>query len=207
MPISGIRCDEKISFVDYEEIRQIVRQEMDSVLDRFVKNTNNCSEGELADSAAVEALFNASLQTTSEQVHPLRDQDGLEEVNKVLSNLSPGMEKVLKSCFDVSSLLSFLVQCGQFSRINQCWTVCFQAIEKGSQLDDASETLKFLLHLHNRGANTLQAGLVEPGENTPYDFEISQRFDSDGSRVKELVLPGLRNAGGKLVVKALVRLH
>ena len=188
MPISGIRCDEKISYVDYEEIRQIVRQEMDSALVRL-KNTNNCSEGEQADSAAVEALSNASLQTTSEQVHPLRDQDELEKVNKVLSNLSPGMEKVLKSCFDVSSLLSFLVQCGQFSRINQCWTVCFQAIEKGSQLDDASETLKFLLLLHNLGANTLQAGLVEPEENTPYDFEISQRFDSDGSRVKELVLP------------------
>ena len=56
-------------------------------------------------------------------------------------------------------------------------------------MDDASETLKFLLLLHNLGSNTLQAGLVEPEENTPYDFEISQRFDSDGSRVKELVLP------------------
>lgn len=205
MPASGIRFDEKLIF---EKMREIIRQEIARALDcSFEIYTNSLSDGEQTDYTDNEAVLASPAQVSPEQIPPLRDQEKLEEVNAFLSELSPGMEELMMRWFDLNSLPSFLVQCGQFSRISQCWTACFQAIENGRQLDDANATLKYLLGLHNRGANTLQAGLVEPEANTLYDFEISQRFDSDGSRVKELVLPGLRNAGGKLVVKALVRLH
>ena len=137
----------------------------------------------------------------------LPDQQDFEKLYSFISSLDHGTVEFMRLFFCLDSLPTFLVQCGQFSRISQIWAESYRAVSEGRHLPDISPVLCTLLELHNLAADNLMASLVCPEEESRYDFEICQRLESDGSRIESVLLPGLRNAGGKVIVKALVRLH
>lgn len=137
----------------------------------------------------------------------LPDQQEFEKLYSFLSSLNHSTAEFMRLFFCLDSLPTFLVQCGQFSRISQIWAESYRAVSEGRSLPDISPVLCTLLELHNLAADNLMASLICPEEESRYDFEICQRLESDGSHIESVLLPGLRNAGGKVMVKALVRLH
>ena len=143
--------------------------------------------------------------TTTPAILP--DQQEFEKLYLFLSSLDHSTAELMRLFFCLDSLPAFLVQCGQFSRISQIWAESYRAVSEGRNLPDIFSVLCTLLEVHNLAADNLKASVICPSEGSRYDFEICQRLESDGHFIESVLLPGLRNAGGKVMVKALVRLH
>ena len=136
----------------------------------------------------------------------LPDQRQLEEEYAFLRALPPDAARLLAPYYALDNLPTFLVSCGQFNRLAQCWDACGRAVAGGAPGEPLATCLRRLLGLYNLASADTPAETVEPQPGAPYDCNTSQRINSDGRTVRTLLLPGLRNSGGKLLHKALVRL-
>ena len=136
----------------------------------------------------------------------LPDQRQLEEEYAFLRSLPPDAARLLAPYYALDNLPAFLVSCGQFNRLAQCWDACGRAVAGGAPGEPLATCLRRLLGLYNLASADTPAETVEPQPGAPYDCNTSQRINSDGRTVRTLLLPGLRNPGGKLLHKALVRL-
>ena len=136
----------------------------------------------------------------------LPDQRQLEEEYAFLRSLPPDAARLLAPYYALDNLPTFLVSCGQFNRLAQCWDACGRAVAGGAPGEPLATCLRRLLGLYNLASADTPAETVEPQPGAPYDCNTSQRINSDGRTVRTLLLPGLRNPGGKLLHKALVRL-
>lgn len=151
----------------------------------------------------------AEAQTRAEQKKSrLSEQDvqQLERTADFLRAVSSEAAAVLAAHYELTSLQIFLVQCGQFPRLSRCWEACGRSIAAGASGPALTDVLLKLLELHNLGSDgaTATAIMFQPGDR--YDYERADRFASDGTTVRNLLLPGLCNAGGKIMHKALVQL-
>lgn len=160
--------------------------------------TENIPSRRLSDDMA-----DAALQTAQRERLP--EQGQFAEVQAFLRELPPDAVSLLSTCYTPDNLLTFLVQCGQFSRLSRFWEACARAVSHGAPGGPLAACLRRLLELYNLSGDA-PAAPIEPRPGDRYDYTLSDRIDSDGNTVRELLLPGLRNAGGKLMHKALVRL-
>ena len=137
----------------------------------------------------------------------LPEQKELEALHTYLRSLPQDVCRLLDPYYDRSNLLIFLVSCGQFTRLVQCWEACSKAVVNGTPSKSLEQCLRTLLELYNCSAQGALATVVEPKPGDHYDYETSLRVASDGTIVQRLLLSGLRNPGGKLMHKALVQLR
>ena len=135
----------------------------------------------------------------------LPEQKELEALHTYLRSLPQDVCRLLDPYYDRSNLLIFLVSCGQFTRLVQCWEACSKVVN-GTPSKPLEQCLRTLLELYNCSAQGAPATVVEPKPGDHYDYETSLRVASDGTIVQRLLLSGLRNPGGKLMHKALVQL-
>lgn len=135
------------------------------------------------------------------------EQESLGEIQAFLAALPQETAHLLSPYFATDSLITFLVQCGQFNRLNQLWEACGKAVTAGRATPGMTQCLEKLLALYNRAAGENLATTVAPTPGNAYNSEIHYRVNSDGRTVRTLLLPGLRNPGGKLQQKALVELR
>lgn len=135
----------------------------------------------------------------------LPEQQQFAALQTFLNELPPDVISLLSAYYTPDSLLTFLVQCGQFNRLCLFWEACVRAVSRGASGGPLTACLRRLLEVHNLSGDA-PAATIEPQPGDRYDYTISDRIASDGNIVSELLLPGLRNAGGKTTHKALVRL-
>lgn len=154
-----------------------------------------------AELRAEKELFQQKLPKTL-----LPKQKELEELHSYLCGLPQDVAQLLAPYYVRDNLLTFLVGCGQFSRLVQCWEACSKAVVSGAPCEPLDKCLRRLLALYNLASSDAPASVVELKPGDRYDYETSQRVASDGNIVHKLLLPGLRNSGGKLMHKALVQL-
>lgn len=164
-----------------------------------------CDDAQRAQKEAESRAAQADAALEAAQRERLPEQRRLADVQTFLRELPPDAVSLLSTCYAPDSLLTFLVQCGQFSRLSRCWEACARAVFRGAPGGPLTACLRRLLELYNLSGDA-PAALIEPQPGDRYDYTLSDRIDSDGNTVRELLLPGLRNAGGKLMHKALVRL-
>lgn len=155
---------------------------------------------------ALEAARAAEVKLAAQTRRTLRNQDELFALQEFLDSLPAAAREVLGTCFDVDDLTVFLAQCGQFGRLNQFWEVCGKAVAAGGAPGEMARVLEKLLALFNAAAGRNPAAIVAPSPGDPYRSDIHCRVASDGTTVRALLLPGLRNPGGKLQQPALVEL-
>lgn len=137
----------------------------------------------------------------------LRQQDELVALQRFLGGM-PGEARDLAAPYVVTDdLVTFLIQSGKFSTLNQLWQACGAAVADGRPEAGMASLLERLLAPYNRAAGQNPATLIAPAPGDAYRSEIHQRVRSDGTRVRRLLLPGLRNPGGKMQQPALVELE
>lgn len=156
---------------------------------------------------AQDAARAAEEQLKAQQAQRLRGQDELLELQHFLESVPAGARELVSGYFDTGDLATFLVQCGQFSRLNQLWEACGKAVTSGGAPAGLSPLLERLLGLFNRASGQNPATLIAPASGEPYRSEFHFRVNSDGTTVRSLLLPGLRNPGGKMQQPALVELR
>lgn len=156
---------------------------------------------------ARDAARDAEEKLKAQQAQRLRGQDGLLELQRFLDSVPPAARELVSSYFDTGDLATFLVQCGQFSRLNQLWEACGKAVTAAAAPAGLAPLLERLLGLFNRASGQNPATLIAPAPGEPYRSEIHFRVNSDGTTVRGLLLPGLRNPGGKMQQPALVELR
>ncbi|WP_278337557.1 hypothetical protein [Desulfovibrio piger] len=164
-----------------------------------------CGDAERSQKKAEKCAAQADAALQTAQRERLPEQGQFADVQAFLRELPPDAVSLLSTCYTPDSLLTFLVQCGQFSRLSRCWEACARAVSHGAPGGPLAACLRRLLELYNLSGDA-PAAPIEPRPGDRYDYTLSDRIDSDGNTVRELLLPGLRNAGGKLMHKALVRL-
>ncbi len=124
-----------------------------------------------------------------------------------LARLASPVRDIAAKYFDLERVHVFCVQCGQFSRITQCWEACVRSVLSETTAPQGMADFLYLLGgLYNKGSANAEARVLMAEVNTPYDYERHQRVGQDGTIIREVLLPGLENAAGKIVHKALVRL-
>lgn len=156
---------------------------------------------------AQDAVRAAEEQLKAQAVQRLRGQDELLELQHFLESVPAGARELVSSYFDIGDLATFLVQCGQFSRLNQLWEACGKAVTSGAAPAGLAPLLERLFGLFNRASAQNPATLIAPAPGEPYRSEIHFRVNSDGTMVRTLLLPGLCNPGGKMQQPALVELR
>ena len=182
-----------------EKLREAERRQTDAERQRQAleeKLKNGEERCRLAESALREAAG-----------RQLRDQQKLFEVQEMLENLPEEARRVAAPYLDTRNLEIFLVQCGQFDRIKHVWEACGKAVANGASPAGFAKFLRALLDIYNLASGESPATLLEARAGEPYKNELHFRVRSDGSRVRGLLLPGLRNPGGKIVQQALVSLE
>lgn len=156
---------------------------------------------------ARDAARAAEARLAAQAAQRLRGQEELLGLQHFLDTVSPGARELAAGYFTLDDLATFLVQCGQFSRINQLWEACGKAVTSGEAPAGLSPMLERLLGLFNRASGQNPATLIAPAPGEGYRSEIHFRVNSDGTTVRALLLPGLRNPGGKMQQPALVELR
>lgn len=179
---------------------QEARQAADDLSTKLTAANNDAEQARSRAKAAEEQLD--SLRTRLP-----REQETLAAIQTFLDELPPETRELISTYFTTDSLVTFLVQCGQFNRLNQLWAACGKAVMDGRTRGDTGESLKFLLDLFNRADGQNPATMVSPAPGDAYRSEIHYRVNSDGVTVRKLLLPGLRNPGGKVQQNALVQLQ
>lgn len=188
------------------EALEAARQEAQQFAERARECRQRLEAAQQARTAAEERAEQARAQLEAARQASLPEQRQLEEVHAFLRDLPQDVARLLAPYYALDSLLVFLVGCGQFSRLSQCWDACGKAVAGGAPGEALSACLRRLLTLYNLSSADTPATAVEPQPGDRYDYESAQRIGSDGGTVRALLLPGLRNAGGKVLHKALVRL-
>ena len=210
-PDTGDKPDETAKALRREnaalrEALEAARQEAQQFAERARECRQRLEAAQQARTAAEERAEQARAQLEAARQASLPEQWQLEEVHAFLRDLPQDVARLLAPYYALDSLLVFLVGCGQFSRLSQCWDACGKAVAGGAHGEALSACLRQLLTLYNLSSADTPATAVEPQPGDRYDYESAQRIGSDGGTVRALLLPGLRNAGGKVLHKALVRL-
>lgn len=210
-PDTGDKPDETAKALRREnaalrEALEAARQEAQQLAERARECRQRLEAAQQARTAAEERAEQARAQLEAARQASLPEQRQLEEVHAFLRDLPQDVARLLAPYYALDSLLVFLVGCGQFSRLSQCWDACGKAVAGGASGEALSKCLRQLLTLYNLSSADTPATAVEPQPGDRYDYESAQRIGSDGGTVRALLLPGLRNAGGKVLHKALVRL-
>lgn len=156
---------------------------------------------------AREAARDAEARLAAQAAQRLRGQEELLELQHFLESVPAGARELASAYFALGDLATFLVQCGQFSRLNQLWEACGKAVTAGQAPAGLAPLLERLLGLFNRASGQNPATLIAPAPGEAYRSEFHFRVNSDGTTVRALLLPGLRNPGGKMQQPALVELR
>lgn len=188
------------------EALEAARQEAQQLAEQARECRQRLDEAQQARTTAEDRAEQARAQLEAARQARLPEQRQLEEVHAFLRDLPQDVARLLAPYYALDSLLIFLVGCGQFSRLSQCWDACGKAVAGGAPGEALSACLRRLLALYNLSSTDTPATAVEPQPGDRYDYESAQRIGSDGGTVRALLLPGLRNPGGKVLHKALVRL-
>lgn len=133
--------------------------------------------------------------------------EALRGLQDFLEAVSLPVRQILTPYFNIDELDVFLIQCGQFNRVNQLWEACGKAVAAGAPAGEFGRLLRQVLALYNSASADSPALPIEADIGEAYKNEVHFRVKSDGSRVAELLLPGLRNPGGRVSQPALVRLR
>jgi len=189
-----------------------VKAEYEKKAEQALRNATRQHEAALKEAQASAQKAESRAQQAERQLEAalrsqLPEQAVLTEAQDFLNSLSPELNSIFAQYFDTGSLTTFLVQCGQFSRINQLWEACGKSVTAGRQTPDMADGLIRLLQFYNRAAGENPATLVEPAQGDVYKSAIHYRVTSDGSIINKLLLPGLRNPAGKVQQNALVELR
>ncbi|MBD5538462.1 MAG: hypothetical protein HDQ94_00445 [Desulfovibrio sp.] len=137
----------------------------------------------------------------------LRQQDELAALQQFLGGIPEQVRELAAPYVVTDDLVTFLIQSGKFSTLNQLWQACGAAVADGRPEAGMASLLERLLALYNRTAGQNPATLIAPEPGDAYRSAIHQRVRSDGTKVRRLLLPGLRNPGGKMQQPALVELE
>ena len=177
--------------------------------ERILQQENSELRGEL--SSARKRIENLEHQLRLQQsMLPEQDQQQLTALQDGIEALPPSARELIASFYELNDLTIFLIQCGQFSRLNQCWEACCKSITDAEPREELSSFLERLLTLYNRSVKTIgekPATLIAPHPGDTYDSGKHFRIASDGRTVRKLLLPGLRNPGGKVMQQARVALQ
>ena len=157
--------------------------------------------------AARTAAQEAQAKLDAQASQRLREQEALLQLQHFLEGVPAGARELVSAYFTLDDLMTFLVQCGQFSRLNQLWEACGKAVTAGEAPDGLAPLLERLLGIFNLASGQNPATLIAPAPGEAYRSEFHFRVNSDGTTVRRLLLPGLRNPGGKMQQPALVELR
>lgn len=146
-------------------------------------------------------------ELTALKQRQLPQQDDLLQTQTFLDTLTPDMRSLMAPYFVTNHLPTFLVQCGQFTRLRQCWEACGKSVTSGKRIPGMTACLEYLLRLYNASGGSNPASLVTPTPGEPYRSDMHLRVASDGKTIRHVLLPGLQNPGGEVVQPPLVELH
>lgn len=155
---------------------------------------------------AKQEISNLSDKLDRELKLALREQAQLHDLQTFLTNLEDNTAEIMRNYFTLDNLMVFLVQSGQFQRLNLFWEACGKAVANGADHRGFDPALRKVFELFNSAAGDNPATLIVPEPGARYNSECQYRVQSDGTHIKEILLPGLRNPGGKQMQPALVRL-
>lgn len=136
-----------------------------------------------------------------------------DELNKLLENVKKS--ELFSAIFLGESIenniekewIVLIVKASQWDNIVQAWDKLADQckLEKHKPEDSKINVIKICLQLINYRWSGMSAVLIEDiHKDEHYDFHKHQRINQDGDIIKELWLPGLKNAGGEIVRKPLV---
>lgn len=151
---------------------------------------------------------NAELKKKLAEKKDLPQQKELAAIYAALQQLDSEVKNLLTPYYELDNFLVFLMQCGQFSLLNQFWGSCKEyVLNQHSVPTGLKEFLLFLLSLYNQAnkGNEAKELLAEAGSK--YDYEKQQRIGENGAGVQEMLLPGLASPSGKINHKVLVILQ
>lgn len=164
------------------------------------------SENEKASLQTCDEINSLKIELKKACAQKLFKQEDFFDLQTFLSSLSPDVRHVMTDYFNPDDLIIFLIQCGQFQRINRFWEACGKIVAKGANHLEYGLCLRKILDLYNSASPDNPAALIEPEPGSPYKSDSQLRIDSDGTQVAKVLLPGLQNPGGKLMRHALVML-
>lgn len=151
---------------------------------------------------------NAELQQKLAEKTDLPQQKELAAVYNHLQQTDETIKNLLTPYYMLDNFIVFLMQCGQFSLLNQFWASCKEyVLNEHSVPAGLKEWLLFLLSLYNQAnaGNEAKELMAEPGSK--YDYEKQQRVGENGANVQEMLLPGIVSPSGKINHKVLVKLQ
>lgn len=143
-----------------------------------------CDDAQGAPKEAEDRAAQTDAALEAAQRERLPEQRRLADVQTFLRELPPEAVSLLSTCYAPDSLLTFLVQCGQFSRLSRCWEACARAVFRGAPGGPLTACLRRLLELYNLSGDA-PAALIEPQPGDRYDYTLSDRIDSDENTVRE----------------------
>lgn len=151
---------------------------------------------------------NAELKKKLAEKTELPQQKELTALYNALQQIDGTVKNLLTPYYDLDNFIIFLMQCGQFSLLNQFWGSCRDYVLTQHDVPkNLKDFLFFLLSLYNQAnkGNEAKELLAEAGSK--YDFEKQQRMGENGTAVQEMLLPGLASPSGKINHKVLVTLQ
>lgn len=169
-------------------------------------------EKELSDLNRLFQARNKEIEISKAEIELLRKRElpcqaQLLEMQRLLGSLPADLAALAKSRgYNFDNLPAFLTSCGKIENLRQLWEACANQARDGRWLSEAATLLEKLLALFNAGFPENRANLVIAERGGKYRYEEQDRGASNGDRIAEVVLPGMRTSGGTLV-KCVVRLN
>lgn len=176
--------------------------------------------------AALEALQSDFEQCQSELAHKQNEIDGINDALEkcrsefariqaekftpladALAHIPAEFRPLVQSYYEIDNLPEFLTQCGHFNRLSQLWQSCRSNIVNGEKLDGIEVFLLRVLDIYNKAFPENPGREIMPRFDTCYDYNTQERVGGNGTKVSSVILPGLAQPNGQVVVKALVRLN
>ena len=147
-----------------------------------------------------------SVQHESSLKVSLPSQKDLEDLHASLAAIPSELSQVVKRYYSTEDLIQFLVQCGQYSRLSQCWSACRDRVRLGQNSPGATDFLLLVLNLYNSATPENPCTSIRAKNGDTYNYELLDRVGNSGSQVAQELLPGLISPSGKVACKALVKL-
>lgn len=136
----------------------------------------------------------------------LPQQERLAHIQGALQSLPKEFRPLLARYYALDDLPAFLTQCGQFTRLQQCWKACHLKVMEGSPGAGVAAFLLLVLELYNLAFPDNTGAEIRAAAGVEYDFNLQDRLGANGSRVAAVLFPGLRKPNGEPAIKCLVRL-
>ena len=136
----------------------------------------------------------------------LRGLVELEKLQSQIDALSPEAKKLVGRHYDSESMSCFLIQCGQFTRLQSLWKTCQEVARRKALPPDIVQFLRTLVTLVNSASEKEKLSVIEAEAGSPYDYTKQDRVGPNGSCILRQLLPGLGGAAGNITCKVLVEL-